>query len=65
MPDITYKPQWKIAESTCLIYRHVVSHWVDHAFPRVEVSYVEGQDFDQLLDSTLTDVVFGVKEFPR
>ncbi|KAJ0933564.1 hypothetical protein HanPSC8_Chr04g0186251 [Helianthus annuus] len=61
MPDRPYKPRWKIAESTRLIYNHVVSYWVDHAFPPANVSYVEGQDCGQLLDSTLTDVVSGVK----
>ncbi|KAJ0749692.1 hypothetical protein HanLR1_Chr05g0173021 [Helianthus annuus] len=61
MPDMPYKPRWKIVKSTRLIYLNVVSHWVVHAFPPAEVSYVEGQDCGQLLDSTLIDVVSDVK----
>ncbi|KAF5782448.1 hypothetical protein HanXRQr2_Chr11g0496001 [Helianthus annuus] len=61
MPDKPYKPHWKIVESTCLIYPQVINHWVDHAFPPVEVSYVKGQDSGPLLDSTLADAVAGVK----
>ncbi|MFS7913165.1 hypothetical protein Hanom_Chr02g00138631 [Helianthus anomalus] len=49
MPNRPYKPRWKIAESTCLIYPHVVSHW----------------DCGQLLDSTLTDIVSRVKRIAK
>ncbi|MFS7967001.1 hypothetical protein Hanom_Chr09g00780601 [Helianthus anomalus] len=61
MSDITYMPSKKIAESTLLIHPTMVNHWVDHAFLPVEVSYVEGQDYGQLLDVTMTDTVSRLK----
>ncbi|MFS8008473.1 hypothetical protein Hanom_Chr14g01273171 [Helianthus anomalus] len=65
MPDRPYKPQWKIVESTRLIYPQVVSHLVDYAYTPSGSFLCEGQDCGQLLESTLTDVVSGLKGLPR
>ncbi|MFS7917477.1 hypothetical protein Hanom_Chr03g00189501 [Helianthus anomalus] len=53
--DKQYQSQWKIAESSRLIFPQVVQHWVDRAYPPAEAAYVEGLNNENLMNSTIVD----------
>ncbi|KAJ0511137.1 hypothetical protein HanIR_Chr11g0548621 [Helianthus annuus] len=55
--DKRYQPQWKIAESSRLIFPPVVQHWVEKAYPPAEAAYVEGLNNEDLMNSTISDSV--------
>ncbi|KAM0010096.1 hypothetical protein Hdeb2414_s0080g00779741 [Helianthus debilis subsp. tardiflorus] len=53
--DKRYQPQWKIAESSRLIFSQVVQHWVKRAYPPAEAAYVEGLNNENLMNSAIID----------
>ncbi|KAJ0594565.1 hypothetical protein HanHA300_Chr03g0109931 [Helianthus annuus] len=55
--DKRYQPQWKIAESSRLIFPPVVQHWVERAYPPAEAAYVEGLNNEDLMNSSISDSV--------
>ncbi|MFS7902766.1 hypothetical protein Hanom_Chr01g00015121 [Helianthus anomalus] len=55
--DKCYQPQWKIAESSRLIFPLVVQHWVERAYPLAETAYVESLNNENLMNSTMVDSV--------
>ncbi|KAF5817862.1 hypothetical protein HanXRQr2_Chr02g0057991 [Helianthus annuus] len=55
--DRRYHPQWKIAESSRLIFPPVVQHWVERAYPPAEAAYVEGLNNEDLMNSSISDSV--------
>ncbi|KAJ0704038.1 hypothetical protein HanPI659440_Chr14g0558201 [Helianthus annuus] len=55
--DKRYKPKWKIAESSRLIFPPVVHHRVERAYPPVESAYVEGLNNENLMNATMVDEV--------
>ncbi|KAJ0650972.1 hypothetical protein HanOQP8_Chr15g0556051 [Helianthus annuus] len=55
--DRRYHPQWKIAESSRLIFPPVVQHWVERAYPPAEAVYVEGLNNEDLMNSSISDSV--------
>ncbi|KAJ0534603.1 hypothetical protein HanIR_Chr09g0421591 [Helianthus annuus] len=55
--DKCYQPQWKIAESSRLIFPQVVQHWVERAYPPAETAYVEGLNNENLMNSAIVDYV--------
>ncbi|MFS8024719.1 hypothetical protein Hanom_Chr16g01466711 [Helianthus anomalus] len=57
MQDKRYQPKWKIAESSRLIFPPVIQHWVERAYPPVESAYVEGLNYENLMNSTMVDSV--------
>ncbi|MFS7935020.1 hypothetical protein Hanom_Chr05g00398471 [Helianthus anomalus] len=56
-PDKRYQPNWKIAESSRLIFPPVVHHWVERAYPPAESAYVEGLNNENLMNASMVDVV--------
>ncbi|KAJ0850994.1 hypothetical protein HanPSC8_Chr13g0587201 [Helianthus annuus] len=55
--DKRYQPQWKIAESSRLIFPPVIQHWVERAYPPAEAAYVEGLNNEDLMNSSISDSV--------
>ncbi|KAJ0884103.1 hypothetical protein HanPSC8_Chr10g0429481 [Helianthus annuus] len=55
--DKRYQPQWKIAESSRLIFPPVVQHWIEKAYPPAEAAYVEGLNNEDLMNSSISDSV--------
>ncbi|KAJ0571601.1 hypothetical protein HanHA300_Chr05g0191981 [Helianthus annuus] len=55
--DKRYQPQWKIAESSRLIFPPVVQHWIEGAYPPAEAAYVEGLNNEDLMNSSISDYV--------
>ncbi|KAJ0806330.1 hypothetical protein HanPI659440_Chr02g0088271 [Helianthus annuus] len=39
--DKRFQPQWKIAESSRLLFPPVIQRWIERAYPPAEVAYVE------------------------
>ncbi|KAM0021872.1 hypothetical protein Hdeb2414_s0023g00622111 [Helianthus debilis subsp. tardiflorus] len=55
--DKRFQPQWKIAESSRLLFPPVIQHWIEQAYPPAEVAYVEGLNNENLMNSTMADSV--------
>ncbi|KAJ0790413.1 hypothetical protein HanPI659440_Chr05g0215151 [Helianthus annuus] len=55
--DKRYQPQWKIAESSRLIFPPVIQHWVERAYRPAEAAYVEGLNNENLMNSAIADSV--------
>ncbi|KAF5803346.1 hypothetical protein HanXRQr2_Chr06g0270201 [Helianthus annuus] len=55
--DKRFQPQWKIAESSRLIFPPVIQHWIEWAYPPAEVAYVDGLNNENLMNSTMADSV--------
>ncbi|MFS7932130.1 hypothetical protein Hanom_Chr04g00364241 [Helianthus anomalus] len=53
--DKRYQPQWKIVESSRLIFPQVVQHWVEQAYHPAEAAYVEGLNNENLMNSAMVD----------
>ncbi|KAM0017198.1 hypothetical protein Hdeb2414_s0027g00685341 [Helianthus debilis subsp. tardiflorus] len=55
--DKRYQPQWKIAESSRLIFPPVVQQWIERAYPPAEAAYVGGLKNENLMSSSISDSV--------
>ncbi|MFS7986748.1 hypothetical protein Hanom_Chr11g01013941 [Helianthus anomalus] len=57
--DKRYQPNWKITESSRLVFPPVVHHWVEQAYPPVESVYVYGLDNEHLMNVSMVEAVSG------